>query len=254
MLKRITLVVTVLAVVALGAVGVMALAGGQTALAEDESTSTSVSSSAMLRHITVVGEGKVSVVPDIATLQVGVETKAPEVTQAMDDNDEIMANILEALDEAGVAEEDIRTSQFSIFFDEGFRGPDIEQEPVYRVSNMVTVIVRDLESVGNLLDAAVEAGANRVYGVNFTVEDWSEAEFEARELAVADARERAEHLAELVDVEVGEVISISEVIGAGVVPTPMAVMERAVGLGGGAPIVPGQQEVTTRIQVTFAIE
>jgi len=214
------------------------------------------SAPAMPRYITVVGRGKASVEPDIVILQVGVETKAPEVTQAMDNNDEIMGEILAALDEMGIAEEDIRTTNYRIYFDEGYRSPEMQEEPVYRVSNMVMVTIRDLGAAGEILDEAVAAGANRVHGLSFTKEDWSEAEAEARAEAMANARERAEHLAQLADVEVGQVISISEVVGDGLQwyertrGTPLAMM----GGSGGPIIAPGQLEYGVTIQVTYALK
>ncbi|NPV08575.1 MAG: SIMPL domain-containing protein [Anaerolineae bacterium] len=206
------------------------------------------------RFITVVGQGKTNVEPDIATLNLGVQTKAAKVDEAMSENTAIMDAIMEALLAAGIEEKDIQTTSYNIYLDEGYRAPDVEPEPVYRVSNMVLVKVRDLEAVGEVLDAAVAAGANQIYGISFTLEDWSEAEAEARAEAMADARARAEELAGLAEVEVGEVLSISEVVG-GTAPYAASygvALERAA-MGGGGAIAPGELEYSTRIQVTYAL-
>jgi len=125
-----------------------------------------------------------------------------------------------------------------------------EPQGAYRVSNMLRVTVRNLEQVGELLDAVVEVGANQMYGVTFTVSDDQEWESEAREKAMDDAKARAEELAGLAGVELGEVLSVSEVVGGMLVPTAV---EMAVGRGGGG-IAPGELEFSTRIQVTFAIK
>ncbi|NPV08712.1 MAG: SIMPL domain-containing protein [Anaerolineae bacterium] len=204
----------------------------------------------VLRHITVVGRGTVNVSPDVATINVGAETQAEDVAEAVAQNAETMDRILAALEEAGVAEEDIQTSEYSIFFDEGFRGADVPPQPTFRVFNMVRVIIRDLDRLGEFIGVAVDAGANRLFGVSFALSDTAEAEATAREEAVADARQRAEHLASLVGASVGEVISVSEVV-MGAVPFPSA---SAFDMGAGGPgIVPGQLEFTTNIQVIYAL-
>lgn len=207
------------------------------------------------RYITVVGQGKTTVTPDIANLQLGVQNSAETVEEAMTSNTATMDAILAALAEAGIADKDIQTSSYNIYLDEGYRGPDVASNPVYRVSNMVNVKVRDLETVGEVLDAAVTAGANQIWGVSFTVEDRTAAEEEARAKAVADARTRAEALAALAEVEVGKVLSISEIITGVISPLYSGVaMEMSAGMGGGGSIAPGELEYSTSIQVTYALK
>ena len=207
------------------------------------------------RYITVVGQGRTTVVPDIASLELGVQTSAATVEEAMTTNTDTMDAILAALAEAGIADKDVQTSSYNIYLDEGYRGPEMASNPVYRVSNMVNVKVRDLETVGEVLDAAVTAGANQIWGVSFTVEDRTAAEEEARAKAVADARTRAEALAALAEVEVGEVLSISEIITGVISPLYSGVaMEMSAGMGGGGSIAPGELEYSTSIQVTYALK
>jgi uncharacterized protein YggE len=205
------------------------------------------------RNIMVVGEGKVSLKPDIATINVGSEARADTASEAKSEVDAQMDSVLTALQEAGVAEEDIRTSHYSIHYDQQPM-PLMREGPVpqagYRVSSMVQVTVRDVEKAGDVLDAVVQAGANQVYGVTFTVSDESTWQTEARTKAMADARARAQELAGLADVELGQVLSVSEVIG-GVSTAVMGIrVER--GMGGGG-IAPGELELRTQIQVAFAI-
>lgn len=208
------------------------------------------------RNITVVGEGKVSLKPDIATINVGAEVRADTVSEAKAEVDAQMASIVAALQEAGVAEKDIQTSHYSIYYEQEpmpvFReGPAPENQGGYRVSNMIQVTVRDVEKAGEVLDAVVQAGANQVYGVNFTVSDESAWQSEARAKAMADARARAQELAGLAEVELGEVLSVSEVIGSSPLLAPMRMVESSLG---GAGIAPGELELGTQIQVTFAIQ
>ncbi|MHB0876963.1 MAG: SIMPL domain-containing protein [Anaerolineae bacterium] len=207
------------------------------------------------RYITVVGAGTTSVTPDIASLDLGVETTSDSVQTAVDENRQAMTDVLAALDAAGVAPEDIRTSSYNIFLDQASAsivGSAQPATPAYRVSNTVNVTIRDLASVGEILDAVVQAGANSIFGISFTREDWTDAEQVARTAAIADAQSRATQLADLAGVQLGQIVSISEVITGG--PSPFA--DRAVaGLGGGAaPISTGQLQFSTSVQVVYSIE
>jgi len=206
------------------------------------------------RAITVVGEGTVRLEPDLATINVGAEARADTVSEAKDEVDAQMAAISAALEEAGVDEKDVQTFHYSIYYEEEpMAVAPGESAPAsrggYRVSNMVRVTVRDVDKAGEVLDAVVQAGANQVSGVTFTVSDESTWQSEARAAAMADARSRAQELAELAEVELGQVLSVSEVIGSS--PFPKVAVEY--GLGGGG-IAPGELELGTQIQVTFAIQ
>jgi uncharacterized protein YggE len=206
--------------------------------------------------ITVVGQGSARVEPDIARVSVGVETSAETIAEAVAQNEAQMQGVLAALAEAGIADKDIQTTNFSISLDryEPVARTGEEQTPtVYRVSNMVNVTIRDLEMVGTVLDAVIEAGANNIWGVSFTVEDPSAAQAEARADAVANARERAEALAELSGVELGPVMAVSEVLtGGGIAVSYDTVVERAA-VGSGS-ISPGELEISYQVQVSYFIE
>jgi uncharacterized protein YggE len=212
----------------------------------------------MARYITVVGIGEVSLTPDVAEVNIGAEVSAETVSEAKAEVDRRVEAIVALLKEMGIADKDIQTSHYSIYYDqerypvamESMEREGIsEASGVYRVSSMLRVTIRDLEQVGEALDAAIEAGANQVYGVMFTVSDDEKWEGEAREKAVADAKARAEELARLSGVELGEVLSVSEVVGS----TPMVVREAAMAYGGGG-IALGELEFSSQIQVTFAIQ
>jgi uncharacterized protein YggE len=210
-------------------------------------------SAAEPRTITVVGEGKVSLKPDIATINVGAEARANTASEAKAEVDAQMATISTALQEAGVDEKDIQTSHYGIYYEREpmsatRNGPAAEIQEGYVVSSMVRVTVRDVEQAGDVLDAVVQAGANQVHGVTFTVSDESTWQSQTRANAMADARSRAHELAGLADVELGEVLSVSEVIGG----MPVPLMGVKSGMGGGG-MAPGELELSTQIQVTFAV-
>jgi len=190
--------------------------------------------------ITVVGQGSVRVQPDIARVSVGVETTADAIAEGVTDNEAQMSAILAALEAAGIDAKDIQTTNFSISLD---RYP----EPLPRVEGAETV-----DMVGDVLDAVIEAGANNIWGVSFTVEDPAAAQADARIDAIADARQRAGALAELSEVQLGPVMSVSEVISGGSSPV-LAMAERAVAYDS-ATISPGELEITYQVQVTYFIE
>jgi uncharacterized protein YggE len=205
------------------------------------------------RTITVVGEGKVSVEPDIATLNAGAEVRANTVSEAKAEVDAQMAAITAALQAAGIAEKDIQTSHYGIHFEQEAPSPTregsvVENSGAYVVSSIVQVNVRDVEQAGDVLDAVVQAGANQVQGVAFTVSDESTWQSQARSAAMADAQVRARELARLAGVELGEVLSVSEVIGG--MPIPLMALKSDMGGGG---MAPGELELSTQIQVTFAV-
>jgi uncharacterized protein YggE len=213
----------------------------------------------VVRTITVVGEGKVKIKPDIARTNIGVEVLKPTVAEARKANKEIIDAIFVTLKEQGIAEKDIQTSGFSVYAERyGADGPLPEEKVSYRVSNSVTIIVRDLEHVGEVLDAAIKAGANNIYGIEFSLENTKPAMAEARKSATADAKAKAEELATLNGLKVGHVLSISEVIGsAGVAPyaapvTNVGFANNAAG-SGGPQIAPGELDVATNLQIVFEI-
>ncbi len=250
----------VLMLVALLLVGVLFLPViglGQAVPAEAQGPSTPVAQVAPTfeRAITVVGEGKVRAMPDTAQANIGVEVIGREVAQATSDASDVMEQILTALRAEGIAENDIQTSYYNVWVERPYN-PEGGQpgEPIYHVNNNVMVTIRDLSKVTTILGAAIEAGANNINGVNFSVSDPAELRSQARQEAIEDARATAEELAMLTGVEIGDVVSVSEVISSGA----YYVSEQAAaaqGFGGGAgPISPGEVEVQVQLQVAYGIQ
>ncbi len=210
----------------------------------------------LARTITVVGRGSVMVEPDMARVNLGVQTTGTTVRQAINEAARTMQDVIDALREQDIEDRDIQLASYNVWVDTGF-GPEPmpAQEmtaTTYRVNIDVRVTVRDLGNLGTVLEAAIDAGANAIYGVNFAIAEPEELEAEAREMAAENARDRAEALAELHDVEVGPVVSISEVITGGIMPTALDRM----GLGDAAmgPIMPGELEMSIQIQVVYALQ
>jgi uncharacterized protein YggE len=208
--------------------------------------------------ITVVGYGSVRLEPDIARVSIGIETMAETISDAVDENKDKMEAILVALEEAGISEKDIQTMHYSVQLDRyaepmpRVESTTEESTPQYRVSNQVNVIIRDLEQVGDVLDAVIDAGANNIWGVSFSLDDPAAGQSDARAGAIDDARARAEALAELSGIELGPVMAVSEIVGGGISPMPAVMVERAA--SGAGSISPGELEVTYQVQVTYFIE
>ena len=218
--------------------------------------------------IWVSGEGTISVAPDLASLDFGVETRAPNVSEANSQASAAMDAIIEALKARGVKDADIQTSRFSIYprydyIEEEKDGIRSGREVLvgYRVRNNATVKLRDLDTIGEVIDEVVTAGGDdvRINGINFTLEDPKTKMSELREMAVADAKAKAEHLAELSDVAVGRLIYISEGAAA---PSVGGFAERSFGLESAyafsaaqaAPSVSGGEvTLSLRVQAGFAI-
>jgi uncharacterized protein YggE len=205
----------------------------------------------------VVGQGQAFGAPDQAQAQIGVEIFAENVNAATSQNQTTFDNIKAALLEQGVAEEDIQTSNYSVWADQRYDENGVTQGIVgYRVTNQVNVTIRDINKVSDVLAAAIDAGANSIYGVYFSVSDPAALEAEARQAAMADAQARATSLAELGNVELGGIQIISEVIGSPVQP----LLTRNMGGGmaeeaAAAPgISPGQLSFQVQVQVTYAIQ
>ncbi len=219
------------------------------ALAQDAASSSP-------RTITVVGEGVVNIEPNVARTNIGVEVVRPTVEEAAAENSQIVDGLLATLTELGIPGEDIQTSGFNVYAERyGTGGAASEEEVQYRVSNTVTVIIRDLDKVGEVLDASIKAGANNIFGVEFLLDDATAVRSEARKVAVENARATAEELAVLNGVQVGKVLAISEVVGSAGGFYNNSIGNYQIGMGGAerTPIQPGQLRLTMQLQITYEL-
>jgi len=230
-MKRLLLAVAAgLTVVALaGAVGLPDLAGAQDAAPADDT-------------VTVSGVGIVKAVPDEAQMSFGVETRRPTAQAAVAANADAMRKVINALRQAGARE--IATQWVSVY-------PFTRQDGTiegYSASNSVSAL-SDVDDAPGLIDAAAEAGANQVSGPGLSSSNAEALYRQALAKAVADSRLRAEVLAKAAGRSLGEITTIVE---GGAQPTPLY-REAALGGDASTPIVPGQQETSASISVTFSL-
>ncbi|KIC16126.1 SIMPL domain-containing protein [Leisingera sp. ANG-DT] len=203
------------------------------------------------RQITVTGESKLQMAPELATITLGVTEEAEEAAAAMSAVAEGMQSVITRLKDAGIAAEDMQTQQIAMHpvwsqdrsYDSGGR----RGITGFEASNTLMVRVRDLSELGPVLDAVLTAGANRFQGLSFGVNDPSAAADQIRGEAVKDAIRKAEHLAEAAGMELGPVRSISEHGGGG--GRPMMTMEMA--RSDAMPIEAGELTFTHNVSVVF---
>ena len=207
--------------------------------------------------IWVTGEGKVTAVPDIATLRLGIEAQEATVAEAQTQAAEAMDEVMTALIDNEVAEKDIQTQYFSIR--QVRRWSETRDQEIvvgYRVTNMVTAKIRDIDKVGSIIDAVAVAGGDltRIDNISFSIDDPSAYYEEARQKAMADAEAKAEHLARLAGVSLGKPTYISEGIQIPPPIYPRAVYEEVpIPAPAAPPISPGEMEISLTLQVAYAI-
>jgi uncharacterized protein YggE len=204
------------------------------------------------RTVSVTGAAEVEAVPDLATVSAGVDTQAETAAAALTANSATMTEVFAALEASGIERRDMQTSNLSLgAVWEPYR--DGEQPPRvigYQASNMVTVRVRDITSVGAVIDAVATAGANRLNGVSFEVAEPRAAIDRAREQAVADARARAELYARAAGVTLGPVLTISEARE----PSQPFFARAADTIEAAPPIAEGTVALRAEVNVVFGLE
>jgi uncharacterized protein YggE len=204
-------------------------------------------SAGVLAGITVTGTGTANAVPDVADWSFGVQSDAETASGAMSAAAEATRRIIDALRDAGIEQRDLRTENVSLYP----RTTDDGRAVIgYTASSSVHATVRDLDRAGAIVDAAVRAGANEIYGPTLRIDDTRAQYQAAAEAALDDARARAEALAARAGLTLGVPVAIVDSGGG----SPMPAYDRALaGAESAVPIEPGVNEVTAALTVTFAI-
>ena len=200
--------------------------------------------------ISVTGEATVSVPPDLAQIDGGVTSEAKTAREASEANNAAMGKVLQALKGAGIEEKDIQTSRLSLQPQSAPNRSGPSAISGYRASNRVTIRVRDVAKVANVIDTLVGAGANEIGGINFVVSQASKLLDEARERAVADARRKAEIYAKAAGVTLGAPLSISEEGNS----APVPYRRMAAGMAVSAPVAQGEETLAVSVSVSWAIK
>ncbi|WP_026758356.1 SIMPL domain-containing protein [Sediminimonas qiaohouensis] len=203
------------------------------------------------RRISVSGQAVIETAPDMAIVRLGVTHKDKQATNALRKTSDAVAALMSRLSGLGVAKRDVQTSSLSLGpvwnTPEG-GGPRVHWG--YEAANMITVRLRDIDTVGEALDALVSDGANRLDSIRFALQDRQEAMDEARRRAVANARHKAELLADAAGVTLGDTVSISE--GRGERPSPER-MAPTMMRSDSVPIAAGEVEIEASVSMVFGL-
>lgn len=207
------------------------------------------------RTINIVGHGEARIAPDLAVITLGVMNSAATAREALDANNAAMNSVMTALKAAGIAPNDMQTSNFSISPRYDF-GQDNRQPPrvvAYDVSNTVNITVRKLASLGAVLDQTVSQGSNQINGIMFSASNPGPAQDEARKSAVADAQRKAKLFADAAGIGLGEILSISEVITN---PQPMPTYRKTMqaDAASAVPIAEGEQTIAVDVNIVWEID
>lgn len=209
---------------------------------------------------TVTGEGKVETKPDSATVRLGVVSRGATSEQAQNLLNANINKVVAAVKALGVAEDDIRTENYNIYPEYGdvrpvVGGTTTDQNRIsgYTANTNITVTVKTAEIANKVIDAGTSNGANQVGGVDFQVKDKEAALNQAREMAVADAKKKAEDASRIAGFKLGKVINYSESEGGGY-PVPMLAKAQDA-QGGGVPtqVQPGTNEVMVTVSLSYEI-
>lgn len=202
----------------------------------------------------VTGEGKVSVPPDIAIVNVGVQAQATTVQAAQDLLNKNMNAVSAAVKATGVDAKDIQTSGYNINPEQDYTNPT-QKITGYQASSNLTIKIRALNTVNAVIDGATAAGANEVGGITFDVDNKTAAQNQARVLAVADAKSKAENAAKIAGFSLGKIINYTEDFGTN--PRPILMAANAVpSSGGGVPtqVESGSNDITVDVTLSYQIQ
>ncbi len=235
-----------LAIVSIAALGLVMMT---TPTKADHSRSKKVS------ELHVSGRGEVRTDPDLAVVTLGVVEEDKEAGLAQAAVNRVARSILAAITELGIEPSDVQTSRLNLhpIYDRG----ENRRKPLvigFRASNTVTIRVLDLDLVGPVVDAAISSGANEIQGVNFQLDDDQDARLEALQLAVQEARSKAEAMASALGLPLGPVLMVNE--GGARIEQPVyqeAMMMRSAAADSSTPVSQGKVNVQAQVSVAFAL-
>lgn len=204
--------------------------------------------------VSISATGTIEKVPDIAIMTTGVQTEAKTASEAIAENAKRMASVFKAVEAAGIKKKDMQTSNFSLNprYDYSSRGSP-PRLTGYTASNQLSVIVRDLDDLGETMDALVSAGSNQFNGLRFALDDPSDVQDQARKAAMKQARERAELYADAAGLKVKRIVTISESGGYNPGPQPLAKARSLDAAESSTPIASGEVGYSITVNVMFEL-
>ena len=211
-------------------------------------TAASLPAQALEHLVTVNGEASVSVAPDMVMIRIGVSSQGKNARAASEANAKQMTKVLNAIKASGIAARDIQTSRLSLQPQYDASKPGAARLTGFRVTNQVTIRIRDIGKLPSILDNAIAAGANEMSGIEFVVSQQSHLLDQARGEAIADAQRKAALYAKAAGAKLGRVVAITEE-GASAPPRPVMQALRA----GGVPVAPGERTLRASVTVSYEL-
>ncbi|MFA5129671.1 MAG: SIMPL domain-containing protein [Patescibacteria group bacterium] len=213
----------------------------------------------MQQTITVTGDGKISAKPDIARVTLGVITQTPDVATGQKKNTDQVNAIIDAMKALGIKPEDMQTSNYQIYPQYDYTNGK-QTLNGYQITQTVSIKVRDMGKIGDIISKAGQLGSNQVQGVSFELDNPLASQAEARDKAIADAKSKADVLVKSLGVHLGKIVGFSE-NGRGSIPVPMmyeagmkAVSDSS-GAGVPAPAIQsGSLDVASSVSITFELQ
>lgn len=202
--------------------------------------------------VSFIGEGKVKAAPDTARVEIGLVTEGQDSISVQNANSSKMNSVIKFLKERGISEADIKTSAYSL-------SPKYEYNKGksnlvgYILNQALTVTVRDLNKIGEILDGAVSKGANQINSISLFVDKPEELKNKAREAAVKQAKEKAKSISQIAGFQLGRLVNFNENLS-GEPPIFYEALEKGGGVAPAPQIEPGTQEITIRITLTYLIK
>lgn len=207
----------------------------------------------MLRTINVTGSAQITLTPDVAYIAIGVQTQNENATEAVSGNNTLSQQVIDAIKALGVDAKDIRTTSFNIYPSQKYDQNNQLTGTIFVVDNTVSITLRDLQKIGDIVGAAVTAGANNINSIQFDMLDKSGALTDARKAAIDDARKQATEISTAAGVTLGDVQSIN-FYNNYPISVPMA-DNKASGIGGDSvPISAGQLTITVDVNIVYEIK
>lgn len=201
----------------------------------------------------VTGEGKVSVPPDVALINVGVQAQASSVKEAQEQLNFNINKVSEAIKKVGVDQKDIQTTNYNISPHYDYTSAS-QRITGYTASSNLSIKVRQIDKANSVIDAATANGANLVGGIAFEVDDKTKAENEVREKAVAEAKRKAEQSAKIAGFKLGRIINYNENFVGGPIPIPLRIAEGAAQEITPTQIEPGSNEIRVAVTLSYEIQ
>jgi len=208
------------------------------------------------RTISITGEGKVTAIPDIALVSLGLSTQKAKVAEAQTENSKTINSLIDKLKGLGIAKEDIQTTDYSIYPNYDYNNGK-QTLTGYTVSQNVQVKIRQTDKVDDVLKVAGDLNLNQIGGLTFTIDNPESYKQQARIKALENAKDKADALAQVMNVKLGKVISFSESGGNVPAPYPMYAKSEAMGVGGGvtAPTVEaGSQDIIIDATISYELD